>query len=682
LGKTDITIAGVRQVLPEISAEEASVLVQYHRRGLEYTPDTVFPVEESVNHYQFDPKSYDPEAALGVKPFMSPIILGCYAPVKAKSNDQATVQGRVLDVKPSDNIEITDYDLILMQEFTERLVPDRLAGTGVPYGVEEVYERQPRPTQRRILDAASMSTHITVDEDINCFQKSESYGDVKDPRNISTVPKEPKLHYSSYMYSFTDTILKIQPWYAFAMTPIEIAARIVLICATALFIYNTDLSRFDGRVSKYLRTLESMYMMRWVRKDYAADLAELMASQHGQRSVTRFGVKFKTGYSRLSGSPETSPFNTIDDAFMAFKALRSTRVNGEFLTADQAFEKLGIYGGDDGVTADVDPDSYVKACASVGQKLEIVETKRGELGVTFLSRQYSAAVWYGSPNSMCDVPRQLAKLHTTTSFPPTVTAMQKLHEKMTGFYCSDQNTPIIGPYAKLVVEKFGLSKTNLGVAGYFSKFPENTQFPNADDGNWMVSHVESSLPTFDFGLFDSWLSKVRVGTASILAPPLCVPTPTSVPVVKRDVVINGVVVKAPKKEEVQQQVDVAPSESVEASGAGKDYQCPHIKSGCKYGDKCSHLGTKSKCYGPTCKFQHGVGHCSKGLDCKRKSCPYEHVKAVVPKTVTLDTLACKNGVECRKEKCKFSHPFGWKPVLSKSPVGATSGAVIGTSVRA
>jgi len=681
LGKTDITIAGVRQVLPEISASEASVLVQYHRKNLEYSPDMVFPVEESVNHYQFDPKSYDAESALGVKPFMNPIILGCFAPVKSKSNDQATIQGRILDVKADDNIEITAFDLTLMQEFSERLVPDSVAGTGIPYGVEEVYERQPRPTQRRILDNASMSTHIVVDEEISCFQKSESYGDVKDPRNISTIPKENKLHYSSFMYSFSDTVLKLHAWYAFAMTPIQIAARIAMICATALFAYNTDLSRFDGRVSKYLRTLESMYMMRWVRKDYAADLAELMASQHGQRATTRFGVKFKTGYSRLSGSPETSSFNTVDNAFMAFKALRTTRINGEFMTADQAFAKLGIYGGDDGLTADVDPTSYVKACASVGQKLEIAETQRGEVGVSFLSRLYGAGVWYGSTNSMCDVPRQLAKLHVTTSFPPNVTALQKLHEKMTGFYVADQNTPTIGPYAKLVIEKFGLSKTNYGVAGYFSKYPENNQFPNNDDGEWMTPLVEKLLPTFDFGLFNSWLNKVRAGTASVLEPPLCVPTPSEVAKVKRDAVINGNVIKAEKPVETA----VVSEPSTTTAGTGdKVYQCPHMNSNCKFGDKCYHLNVKSKCHGPTCTFKHGKGHCANGISCKRKDCPYDHVKAATPKEkITFVLQDCKNGAACVKDGCKFYHP-GRLTNMQSSPLSeATSGSSsVGSGVRA
>lgn len=650
IGKTDMTVAGVRQILPDIGPEEAAILVEYHRRKVTYSLDTVFPVQESVQQYQFDPAQYDPEAALGTVPYMSPIINDCFAPVKHKSNDEACVQGRIIDVEP-DEKEINHFDLLLMKDFVRELVPDALAGTGVPVSVEEVYERQNRPTQRRILDVASMCAKLTVDEPVQCFQKAESYGDIKDPRNISTIPGVNKLNYSSYMYSFTDTVLKRQFWYAFAMTPLDIAIRVMTICYTALFCYNTDLSRFDGRVSNVLRTLEDMYMMRWVHKDHQAELAELMATQFQQKARTRHGVKFSTGFSRLSGSPETSPFNTIDNAFMAYKALRSTAKHGVRLTHAQAWAGLGIYGGDDGLTADVDPKAYVKSCASVGQKLEIVESPRGSDSVTFLSRLYSPMVWYGSLDSMCDVPRQLAKIHVSAGMAPDVTPFMKLHEKMSGFYLTDCDTPIIGPLARLVVDKFGESSTTLGVKNYFALFPGHVQYPNADEGGWMVAKVNELLPFFDHGLFQSWLEKVRFGFADVLQPPMCHPGKFDVPDVKRPVVVNGeVLLPKPKKSvafsenvtehEIPASTDTPPEDPsdtpvvtgevgvppVGPSVPSNYALCKHIVLGqCKHGDRCNHVVKGQKCYGARCKYEHGAEMCKYAKrDCMTKDCQRVH----------------------------------------------------------
>nr|UQB76060.1 RNA-dependent RNA polymerase [Flumine noda-like virus 1] len=431
-----------------------------------------------------------------------------------------------------------------------------------------------------------------------------------------------------------------------------IAMRVAHICMNALFVYNTDLSRFDGRVSKILRALESMFMMRWVHRDYAADLAELLASQRGQRAKTRFGVKFDTGDSRLSGSPETAAFNTVDDAFMAYKALRKTKVKGEYLTPLEAWNKLGIYGGDDGVTADVDPKAYVAACASVGQKLEIVESPRGSDTVTFLSRLYSRAVWYGSPNSTCDVRRQLAKLHTCASLPPSVSAMQKLREKMTGFFLTDRNTPIIGALATLVVEKFGASDLSLGIANYFSSHPAHSQYPNEDEAGWMVAKIESELPDFDFGMFNSWISKVRDGAADVLSPPLCVPRAMEQPTVKRAVVVNGEVIlpKSHKKvtfaqdvstitfgnmEPVEMRVPVCVEDVLPVKANDPVVVCKHVSDGkCTFGARCQHPREGQKCYGEVCRFEHGPAMCKFGKDCTVSECKYAHAPSVkTPRSV-------------------------------------------------
>ena len=48
-----------------------------------------------------------------------------------------------------------------------------------------------------------------------------------------------------------------------------------------------------------------------------------------------------------------------------------TRVNGAYLNAKQAWEKLGIYGGDDGFTPDQDRRAAEKAARIMGQVMTV-----------------------------------------------------------------------------------------------------------------------------------------------------------------------------------------------------------------------------------------------------------------------------------------------------------------------
>jgi len=113
--------------------------------------------------------------------------------------------------------------------------------------------------------------------------------------------------------------------------------------------------------------------------------------------------------------------------------------------------------------------------------------------VNFLSRFYGPNVWFGDINSICDVPRQLKKLHLTVALPPQVTPIQKLNEKLRAFYQSDSNTPIF----KLIFKHyFRVGGTIQDVSQYRemvkwgSDVPGESQYPNEDSG-WMESYVAS-----------------------------------------------------------------------------------------------------------------------------------------------------------------------------------------------
>jgi hypothetical protein len=372
---------------------------------------------------------------------------------------------------------------------------------------------------------------------IKMFMKKEAYAEPKDPRPISTINGVDKGEYSKFIYTFSDH-LKTCQWYAFGKTPKEIAERVCAVLEGAKRAVNTDLSRFDGRVSQVLRELEKLILMRAFHPSYHSQLLELHRSQYCLHGVGTFGTEYETDYTRCSGSPETAAFNSAANAFMAFLALRTTRRNGAFLTPAQAYASLGIYGGDDGMTADVDPAAYVKSCASVGQKLTVEEIKRGEFGIKFLARVYGPHVWFGDTSSCCDLPRQLSKFHSTIVLPPNVTPQQKLVEKCRSLFLSDPNTPILGELSIRVIACIGgipEPGPAKAIAHWNSFVDSDSQYPN-ERGDWMEAYCKESIPGVDLARFRRWLSTCTE-LNDFLKPPLLVepkPAKSEVPVVVDD----------------------------------------------------------------------------------------------------------------------------------------------------
>jgi len=553
--KIGLTNPQVLSMMPEGEKPEtrvsAAVVYDYHKNTpcKDGTP-VVFPLSEAVQSYQFSPKDYDPDAKPSLVPFMDPVISGgCYAPAQTKANEARCVQARIKDVKS--DAKPTAFLYKVMREFSERFIPNSVARKGRPVDDEYVYAQQDRPSQRRILAEAEFSR--PRDRHIAMFVKKEAYTDIKDPRPISQINGNDKADYSRYMYAIADYI-KLQNWYAFGRTPVDIADRITEICKRASEIFNSDFKKFDGHLSKVLRELESIIFMRFFSNEYHADITRLHDAQFNLPARGRMGTKYDVEFQRCSGSPETSLANTIANAFVAFLAFRMTKVNGRFLSADEAYSKLGLYGGDDGVTADVDPEKYVKAAKMVGQEIDVEGIKRGQPGVKFLARIYSPNVWFGDNTSCCDLYRQLSKFHTTVSLPPNVTPVEKLVEKARAYCLTDANTPVLGPLCVAIVSHQDAlnmpDSDNLRI--WNSDVRLENQYPNAY-GPWMVDYVNKSLPDFRHDLFYNWLKPISAGSPmhEFLTPPVCLVAKE--PDVKIPVVVNHEV-KYPKRAPTQTKV--------------------------------------------------------------------------------------------------------------------------------
>jgi hypothetical protein len=514
-----------------------SVLLEYNLTAVPFKPPVVCPVEYAVRSYQYYPNDYDVTAKPSLVPFMQPIVNDAFSPSQSRNNERMSIEGRVEKVRP-DVMPLTSYLATAMRDFIDMLIPDDLAHTLIPEDYDEVLRRQDRPSQKNLLARAEWANPMRL---IRMFVKKEPYANVKHPRAISQINTVDKREYSKFTYSF-EKILKKQPWYAFGKSPKKISQRIVKILEGAQVAMNTDFSRFDGHGSNLMRDLERMALMRAFRHEYCDEVSELHRSQYGLKAVSTSGVWYDTAFSRASGSPETSLFNSLTNAFVAYVALLDSRGDKTSLGPRRAFDSLGIYGGDDGLTADVSVKAYRKAAAMIGQELTVEPVYRGDFGIKFLARIYSPGVWNGDVNSCCDIPRQIGKFHVTVRLGDKVTPAMKFMEKVRSYSLTDYFSPVIGLMCQRAIELEGLPEEPIpgteGMRSWLAQYDKKFQYKNVE-ADWMYDYLYQVMPEFEHRKFKRWVKSCNTIQALMNGPMFQRPATA---VSKDPVVIDGDVI--------------------------------------------------------------------------------------------------------------------------------------------
>lgn len=331
-------------------------------------------------------------------------------------------------------------------------------------------------------------------------------------------------------------------WYAFNKTPLEIAQRVTEILVDARWCVLADGNRFDAHVSRRARILERIVMLRYFARQHHSALNEAMDEQIGVSGTTECGRRYNSGYGRGSGSIETSNFNSLVSAFIGYCAHRNTLVNGVKKTPEEAWASLGMYGGDDSIEGDVDPNALKFSSTQLGQDYEITTLVRGSMGVNFLNRFYGPDVWTGDPNSMANSKRLLAKLFVGPAALRDV--LTRLGERLSGYYRMDKNSPVIGEIARVSVDLLGESEEG-ELMPWDGTYDTDTNWPNEDSG-WMQTMFDSFIPDFDHERFASWISlmKSSADPSMLLQAPMC--TDPSTPInVKLDSVVDDQLYQVP-----------------------------------------------------------------------------------------------------------------------------------------
>lgn len=488
------------------------------------TPDRVFPLEDAVRRYQHN--TFEPDAKPTLTAFMTPLVHEAYAPDQTKENERQAVKGRITDIKTVN--ETTPFLHRCMEAFLVRYIPR--PHTLVPVDFDEVYDRQSRPSQRAIVSAAESMIRGTK-QFIKFFVKQEAYAKPADPRIISTFNDRTKVDYSMYNYAEAEH-LKAQPWYLFGLKPSEVGNAVVRCCSSAkLGVTKSDFSRFDGTISPALRDFEERSVLRKFVKSHHETLRRLVGETKNLRAVGTHGTHYTQGSARGSGSGDTSIRNSEDNAFCAFVGYKCTKINGVYLTDDEAWQKVmeSLFGGDDGLLVDMDNTAYLRGCAMLGLTVKAEVVLRGKPGVVVLSRCFGPDVWFGDGNNCCDIARQLSKLHVSGVLPHGVTPIDKLVEKARSFITTDANTPILGPFCSRVVELSTgrqLNPATSGMRTWFAEEDEDARFINVH-ADWMDDILELQIPSFDHNVFDNFLRSIH-SLEDCLSAPLCaIPKPAA-----------------------------------------------------------------------------------------------------------------------------------------------------------
>lgn len=540
LGSIKLQLPTTLSWLPESTRGDAVIMTEYHRVVAGAITPIVYPVEQGVRAYQYEPTSYDAELRPKITAFMSPIVHGAFAPVQGNASELRAIDGRIKALKAPEPKPMAFRDQCI-EEFVDLCLNGAVLH---PVDIETVIEKQTKPAQKQSIERATTRGNAPPSRMFKLFLKAEAYPDVKDPRIITMIPDSDKLDWSMFCLAMSEH-LKQFPWYGPGKTPLQIATRVAEICVKAKeFVNLSDFTRMDGTITNALRMVDRRLYMQGF-PSYRPPLNELLKRNVDNKIAFTSGNKADQGAAQASGAPGTSVDQTIRAAFCSYFAYRNVAQQcGKRLSPSECFSRLGLHFGDDGIDPDLPTVNHEWSARKCGLLLEAHTVQKGDRGVNFLARYYSQDVWYNAPHSMCDIKRQLSKIHVTHGLPQSIRNQDKLVEKCMSYLATDASTPILGAFCKTVIATGHKVKQHIGVGSWWSKFEQSEQYPNLNIGGWMDSEFEFQLPGFDRSLFESWLGQTHT-IFTLLNPPICCeikpPTPATV-----DFVVDGDVVRSNK----------------------------------------------------------------------------------------------------------------------------------------
>lgn len=559
--------------------------------------------------YKMEYSNIDDEVKLRGQNFMPPIVDACFVPASCRSNDVCCIDGRIVKIRQYGRSVHPKYTAYA-NEFAQLMGPK---GSLMPIDIGEVINSA-SSAQRVKYERASWFPFSEEHWHNKAFQKTEGYQEIKEPRNISAVDTNHVVNYLRFVNAVTQHMGETCPWYAFKLNPVQVANRVNAVCElSGGMAIETDFSRFDGTQDDFHNTVEGIILFHLFDTCCHAELRALRNALNFSVFKTEYGIRYNTWCTRKSGSADTSLGNTLLNAYMCYCALRQSG-----LEPDEAWRKLGVYGGDDGVTAHVPPALLEHVCRDLGFKLKATVRRSGE-AVTFLGRIFPNP--WDNNGSFIDPLRALSKLHFTSDSDPCTSNETLAWRKAVSLYVTDAGN-FVGNIAKhlLDISVSGRTEaverrpwmrdvlpenTKMTTAEIVERFQDKPVFPPVPDNVGVQDQPDHALLYFanqtqlPLPTIAEWFVRFLNAQSLKDIPTLYrVETPSNAPVCTS---VDGVVV-GPR-------MGPAPSPPPDM----KPYCRHHIQRRCTRGEKCKYSHAQDACrdhlrgkcaYADKCKFVH------------------------------------------------------------------------------
>jgi len=369
---------------------------------------------------------------------IAPVLPGGAVPTACLANDLECIHGRVNEPR-NVNDEVPQVYELYRDEFIRFFVPDGTTLYPEDLDVVRAYQDKPAQVNRNSRDWYSLFNAVDAAGKfyVKSFQKAEAYGKVADPRNICTLPVDCTIRTCAYIYPLMQ-LCKTTRWYAFGATPYEIGERVMALAKSCKNWANTDFSRWDGTMGEFLSTFEKLVCLKAFPSAYADEIDRLFDGMTNVKGSTKFGIKFVLNWGRLSGSGQTSFGNSVSNALIGYIGLREAG-----LCPQTAWDGLGIYGGDDGLTPICPGLDLERVAAALGAKLKII-SQPTSMPTTFLGRLFYNPTQ--TPCHVCDVARSVKKLDSSTL--DDKDWFVGLWAKITAWQVTDSETPLIRAFTR------------------------------------------------------------------------------------------------------------------------------------------------------------------------------------------------------------------------------------------
>lgn len=446
---------------------------------------------------------------------MPPIVTGA-AFIHAKSEQQTRdfVQRRLRDpagrVRSTFTPQVAEY----IREFAMHIRQEIGGSPGYLEPIsEEEYEETRNKNQLNKFHGVLSIYDIHNYDDRQGFMKREVLSDpTKAGRGICTFPPESQALGGRIALAYA-AAMKACPWMACGLNPAETTQAVVRVCSGKKEITGSDFSAQDATIDENKRCVELMLLLQlfdlmwhaliqdWHYTDYCGRVL------YGDPGTQREAHEFEG--SRGSGSPFTTLGNTPLTGLFAYVALR---LSGQL--PPDAWANLGIYSGDDGITADLPPEFCVQAAEALGF---LAKTTVRCKYIPFLGRDYFDPI--GGSNSSIQSPlRTASKLHTTLlNIEGEFTAEETMIMKAICLQVTDKHSDFFGPWSKKILEEAGKKQANSiqnlktkvlkypGLHPYFAITALKTQETFHNSPGDFEELFEEQMPGFDWSVFNNWL---------------------------------------------------------------------------------------------------------------------------------------------------------------------------------